>query len=1346
LITTKIIKDNNKLYEGGVMKTLPKMFLVYCWCFCLVALGLADNTSTKVNKEQSNELRIQQELDAKTADKSNSLTKEKEEQAIDEALTPKLAPLRSKPSTSSEFEKAEKPIVLSFEEAKRNEQLAAKAAATQLVHVDADANLQIININTDSRDTVVGTVSASYDSWPSESDWFIGVYADPADPTALYYACYATDDTGACVSSGWVGVGSQNPGFDMSFDTAYTYAIVTYDQYADGGVVVTVSGPDGTEWVSAAASSDYTYAYATTNFDIPAVATVCSDITFTLSDYYSDGFEAELTFDGNSMSGNTGDSFTYCLEDGTYSYTYSCFSYCGEHSWTVTDADGNVLSSGQGDYNGDQTLSFNVGGPAPVPGCTDDTACNYDADATADDGSCTYATDTVDCSGTCIDETACNANEVADCVYAADGYDCDGNWTEDYYLISMGGSTDASGTLYDDGGPNANYSNSSDYTFTIDIGDAGNVQLDFTEFNFESGWDYLYVACGDAESATAYSGTSSPGLILCGSSSATVRQDADGSVNRSGFAMAWSAAAADTVLGCTDETAENYNPDANTDDGTCLFLGDACAYPTTDGVSLLDTYYGVGTWTQTCAPSDAGGTITWDYDQFQSYVYLFGWTDCDATNVLGAGLTGYSTVYSPEYTLGAGECLTWMAQDYYGYLNGSITVTAVFTQATACEDETACNTGAIEDCTYPADGYDCDGNWTEDYYLVSMGGSTDAEGTLYDDGGPNASYSNSSDYTFTIDIGDAGNVQLNFIEFDFENNYDLLYVACGDGDATAYTGSAGPGVVVCDSSSATVRQDCDSSVSYSGFMMEWSAAAASDVLGCTDETALNYDSDATLDDGSCSYAGDDCSTAIAVEGASASGVLESGGAVWHSVELGDGLAYATFSLCGSTFDSKIEVWSACDADSYLAYNDDNSAACAEYDEDGNYVSGSGLRSEASLDAPAAGTYFVKVYGYGSAAGDYELAISSETIVYGCTDSYANNYNPDANTDDGTCDYSCAENAITVVMGDNYGDGWNGGSLTIGDTVLTGPAIGCESDCDNIYDSCYGGGDNTYCVETVELCLADGTYDVTVGGSSYGGEMSWSISDENGVIFEASAPNAGSFSGSMVLPVPEYVCGDGVCNDASYTDNDGMPGTEYCGPADSDACFQDCGACPWEDQDAPVLSSYGTYHTDEDEVVYPAVQWSWTALSEGFTCEDIIADPSLDACYTYSIGGGYTCDDLSGYGYDCSLTEACGLCWVPDACSDAGGNSYWAGDGMCDSANNNEACGYDGGDCCCSTCDTTDFENYDAWECGLVNDSSAGYDCQDPSVDTEAGSADCDCLAADDIVGNDCGAVVALDAA
>ena len=102
-----------------------------------------------------------------------------------------------------------------------------------------------------------------------------------------------------------------------------------------------------------------------------------TEITFTLSDLFSDGFEATLSFDGTDMTGNTGDSFTFCLVDGEYSYTYSCGNYCTEHSWVVTDSDGTVLSSGAGNYDGDQTLSFNVGGPAPVSGCTDADACNY---------------------------------------------------------------------------------------------------------------------------------------------------------------------------------------------------------------------------------------------------------------------------------------------------------------------------------------------------------------------------------------------------------------------------------------------------------------------------------------------------------------------------------------------------------------------------------------------------------------------------------------------------------------------------------------------------------------------------------------------------------------------------------------------------------------------------------------------------------------------------------------------------------------------------------------------------------------------------------------------------------
>ena len=100
-----------------------------------------------------------------------------------------------------------------------------------------------------------------------------------------------------------------------------------------------------------------------------------------------------------------------------------------------------------------------------IEGCTDSTACNFDASATEDDGSCynndlgcgcdtPAATDGYDCDGNCLvdtdgdgvcdefevigctDATACNydsnATDTGDCDYSADNEDCDGNCLAGY--------------------------------------------------------------------------------------------------------------------------------------------------------------------------------------------------------------------------------------------------------------------------------------------------------------------------------------------------------------------------------------------------------------------------------------------------------------------------------------------------------------------------------------------------------------------------------------------------------------------------------------------------------------------------------------------------------------------------------------------------------------------------------------------------------------------------------------------------------------------------------------------------------------------------------------------------
>jgi hypothetical protein len=103
-------------------------------------------------------------------------------------------------------------------------------------------------------------------------------------------------------------------------------------------------------------------------------------------------------------------------------------------SWTITDCDGNLLFDGGAPYAecldlpadyiinmsdswgdgwngnvmtiGDNTYTIETGSEGQmgmgacfieVLGCMDETACNYDGDATADDGSCLYD----DCAGEC---------------------------------------------------------------------------------------------------------------------------------------------------------------------------------------------------------------------------------------------------------------------------------------------------------------------------------------------------------------------------------------------------------------------------------------------------------------------------------------------------------------------------------------------------------------------------------------------------------------------------------------------------------------------------------------------------------------------------------------------------------------------------------------------------------------------------------------------------------------------------------------------------------------------------------------------------------------------------------
>ena len=77
----------------------------------------------------------------------------------------------------------------------------------------------------------------------------------------------------------------------------------------------------------------------------------------------------------------------------------------------------------------------------------------------------------------------------------------------------------------------------------------------------------------------------------------------------------------------------------------------------------------------------------------------------------------------------------------------------------------------------------------------------------------------------------------------------------------------------------------------------------------------------------------------------------------------------------------------------------------------------------------------------------------------------------------------AAGGLIVSMSDSWGDGWNGNVLTIGDASFT-----IESGASA--EGCYTGGSDVA---------------VTCGGGSWQSEVSWTISDADGVVLSGGAP-------------------------------------------------------------------------------------------------------------------------------------------------------------------------------------------------------------------------------------------------
>ena len=210
-----------------------------------------------------------------------------------------------------------------------------------------------------------------------------------------------------------------------------------------------------------------------------------------------------------------------------------------------------------------------------------------------------------------------------------------------------------------------------------------------------------------------------------------------------------------------------------------------------------------------------------------------------------------------------------------------------------------------------------------------------------------------------------------------------------------------------------------------------------------------------------------------------------------------------------------------------------------------------------LAGGAGGSLVTEVYPF-SAGAD---------VVCGCMDDFACNYNPDATTENGTCEYEtcagctdaeacdydpeatiedgscCYGTCVTITMQDSFGDGWTGCDILI--TDLEGNEV--------IYTTLTNDNSDGSFLQEV-YCMEAGCYILTTGDDTFNFEPSWTIAGVFGGILsggELYGPAYFSVGGNNCIEGCDISC---ACN---YDPAANITVLDEC-------IFDDCSGCTYAD--------------------------------------------------------------------------------------------------------------------------------------------------------------------------------------
>ena len=761
-----------------------------------------------------------------------------------------------------------------------------------------------------------------------------------------------------------------------------------------------------------------------------------------------------------------------------------------------------------GETNGNGTIVDNdadndgVCDADETAGCQDNTACNYDANATNGGIACVYASGCDYCSGEtdgsgtivngdvdaddvcdvneipgCQDPVACNYNEAAtdednSCTYEVLGYDCNGDclFDDDEDGVcdqwEITGCQDEAACNYEATATNAGYCDYPATNYDCDENCLNDADGDGLCDELESAGCLDSNACNYDASATDNDGSctyAATGYDCAG----VCLADTDGD----------EVCDANEVAGCTDGDAMNFNALATDDNGSCVYCEDA----DNDGVcdnelvgctdSAACNYDATSTENDgSCMYAAAGygcdGTCLADADEdgVCDANEVAGCADPSACNFAAAATDddGSCTHATTGFDCD-GACLVDSDQD--GICDQD--------EVTGCQDSAACNydEAATDNgyCDYPMTGYDCEGNCLPGYEALCNGGTTTTEVLGCMD-------SAACNYAATAT---QDNGSCTFADAGYDCDGVCLFDEDGDGICNAFEVPGCTDCAACNFAASATDDDNSCTYAEAGIDCDGGCLVDSDgdfvcdqneITGCQDSSACNFDETAT-DAGYCDYAETnyDCA-GNCLNDADGDGVCDEFEPEvmvlgCTSAEACNYDATATDDNGSCSFaDTGYDCTGECLADS------DGDGVCDAFEVLGCTDCAACNFAASATDDDSSCIYASAGYGCdgGCLVDSDQDGICDQDEVAGCPDAEACNYDPLA-TDDGYCDYAsenedCDGNCLNDVNANGICDELENG-LTVGNNCAAATEEFMAALASGLY--C---GDGTVWVDAVSECM------------------------------------------------------------------------------------------------------------------------------------------------------------------------------------------------------------------------------------------------------------------------------------